>query len=495
MDINKISLFMYHCKNKHRYRIPLFKTLNYNNTGIFVYEHLFVIAMLNGDLKTMKFLQCKLDNGDFDWRSLLQHMKRSKLNYKGMRYIEKLCNICLHDHVHLLNVHFKGHRPFAINRFVQQEVEDYCYCVMFYKKPMNIKLIEQYLEIAGTIDEKMHIHQIIKSKCGKVFKALHKHIRRYTYKQQKYLYHDKPEHYSKLCQYACIHGDINTFKYINIEPSIANFKQAINNNRLSLCKYMYEKYKFDKFEYCANNLSYDMCTWLKDKVTMFVTHSNSINLSVYYYWTKNVCTLPRNKIVIDNISYLNEKPTIQNMVKIYRFPNEYNVLINNFNIEEQKEIVKLIIEQVKYLDNITNIITTMLLFDREQIIQWIIGFLTDAFTSLKTFHNLIVRIKLTDEEIVKIFEYIFEHNDEHHVAMIAIICDHYCIDIKVINDIPHIIPREEYGEFPDEECVVCYETSDLLTSCKHSVCETCLINCNMKCPYCRRLILSYVKKY
>lgn len=507
MDINKINLYNYHCKNKHRYRVPLFKSLNYSNTTLYVYEHLFVIAMKYGDLQTIKFLKSRIDSADYDWTHFLQHIKQSKLCYKGMRYMEKLCDICFHDNVHLLNVHFKGHRPFAIERSVYQEIVDYCFCVMFYDKPMNKKLILQYMELIKSVEESLCLCQVIKFKCGKIFKSLHNYIDSYTYKQRKYLYHNNKDHYDYMFENACANGDLSTVKFLISKGYKPRNDIAILYNQSNIYTYLHEIKAPRMKDWIVNKLSYDTCMFLHNNGdNLHIELNNTMNISVYYFWKTKYNNPCSSSFIIDDITYLHKlmaedhcfNISKHNMVNIYTY-DVFNKLITNFNTEEQKEIVRQILKtnyQVRKVIDFDNLIDLFLLLDRNEIIMWIGNFLRLKITTLHDFHKLIVKAQLTDHEICTILCDDFKLASNVFELAIAVLCDCYCIDICVdkTGDIM-IIPREIYGTFFDDDCVVCYEISDLLTACNHSVCEQCLIKCKMKCPYCRQPILSYTKKY
>lgn len=105
MDINKILLFEYHCKAKHYYSTPLLKSLNYENSGIFVYEQLMLISMKHNDLKTFKFLLSQMVCTEYPWPSrILCYIQACNVGYKMIEYFLKIFELNVHEMIQILSI-------------------------------------------------------------------------------------------------------------------------------------------------------------------------------------------------------------------------------------------------------------------------------------------------------------------------------------------------------------------------------------------------------
>ena len=89
MEINKINLYNYHCKNKHVYSVSLLKNLDYGTCGIFVFEQLLLISMKYNDLKTCKYLYSVMRQTEYPWKRIISQIPHCNMGYKMIEFCEK----------------------------------------------------------------------------------------------------------------------------------------------------------------------------------------------------------------------------------------------------------------------------------------------------------------------------------------------------------------------------------------------------------------------
>lgn len=120
-------------------------------------------------------------------------------------------------------------------------------------------------------------------------------------------------------------------------------------------------------------------------------------------------------------------------------------------------------------------------------------FIHACHTNSYIFTIMLRQLKLDEDHVYDLINKYFNKYGTHSCKNIAMICDKYDVDLYIYNELVVISPRIIYNDIVMEDCMVCMEISNVMTGCKHYVCKSCLIRCNMKCPYCRKNILHYTE--
>ena len=112
------------------------------------------------------------------------------------------------------------------------------------------------------------------------------------------------------------------------------------------------------------------------------------------------------------------------------------------------------------------------------IVKWLLEYNNEKFIKiLSTYPNIAIKFGIKSIE---------EYFNEKNYSKIYELCD-----VMIENMIENISENTS----ANDECIICYEKSNLTTKCNHNYCDECfikyyLINKNSNCGYCRQNICN-----